>query len=163
MKNEYFQNIDNFYKIMKDEFGSRVDEYRFKWELTGKGKYIPSYPLHLNFELAFGCNLRCEFCDTTYALNIMNAKEMSVEEIAIEIRRLHIYHVTWTGGEPALQYPEIEKVIRECVCKREKTSREKFIKKYFRENSSTGGLDVSPKEAAKLRPLCIAKYKEQNQ
>jgi len=57
---------------------------------------------------------------------------------------------------------ELEKVIRECVCKTEKTSREKFIKKCFKENSSTGALDVDIKEAAKLRTLCIAKYKEQN-
>lgn len=39
-------------------------------------------------------------------------------------------------------------------------SKEKFIKKCFKENSSTGTLEVPMQEAAKLRKLCVAKYKE---
>ncbi len=40
-----------------------------------------------------------------------------------------------------------------------KLTREKFIKKCFKEHSTDGTTQVSPQEAAKLRTLCIAEYK----
>jgi 7-carboxy-7-deazaguanine synthase len=51
-----------------------------------------------------GCDLRCSYCDTTYAFS--GGSEMSVEEVMAEVRRLGLPSVTVTGGEPMLQ-PEI--------------------------------------------------------
>jgi 7-carboxy-7-deazaguanine synthase len=51
-----------------------------------------------------GCDLRCSYCDTTYAFT--GGKEMSIEEILTEVRRLALPFVLLTGGEPMLQ-PEI--------------------------------------------------------
>jgi 7-carboxy-7-deazaguanine synthase len=47
-----------------------------------------------------GCNLRCSYCDTTYAYN--EGKEMSTQEIYNEICKLHYKRVCLTGGEPLL-------------------------------------------------------------
>lgn len=48
-----------------------------------------------------GCNLRCTYCDTTYAYE--EGKEMSPGEVFEEIKRLHYKRVCITGGEPLLQ------------------------------------------------------------
>ena len=48
-----------------------------------------------------GCDLRCSYCDTTYAFS--GGKEMSVDEVMAEIRRLGLPTVALTGGEPMLQ------------------------------------------------------------
>jgi 7-carboxy-7-deazaguanine synthase len=51
-----------------------------------------------------GCDLRCAYCDTTYAF--VGGHTMSLDEIEAEVRRLGLPFVLLTGGEPMLQ-PEI--------------------------------------------------------
>lgn len=61
-----------------------------------------------------GCNLRCSYCDTTYAYN--DGSEMSIEEVMGIIRRSGLYLVEITGGEPLLQkevFPLIERLVEE--------------------------------------------------
>jgi 7-carboxy-7-deazaguanine synthase len=48
-----------------------------------------------------GCDLRCSYCDTSYAFS--GGKEMSVAEIVAEVERLGPPFVLLTGGEPMLQ------------------------------------------------------------
>src|SRR5436305_10056572 len=48
-----------------------------------------------------GCDLRCGYCDTTYAFN--GGHDMSVEDIVAEVERLGPPLVLLTGGEPMLQ------------------------------------------------------------
>jgi 7-carboxy-7-deazaguanine synthase len=48
-----------------------------------------------------GCDLRCGYCDTAYAF--YGGKDMTLEEIAAEVRRLNTPLVLLTGGEPMLQ------------------------------------------------------------
>ncbi len=48
-----------------------------------------------------GCNLRCSYCDTTYAYH--GGRELSEEDIISEVRRAGISLVEITGGEPLLQ------------------------------------------------------------
>ena len=48
-----------------------------------------------------GCNLRCSYCDTTYAYD--EGSELSEEDILNEVRRAGIDLVEITGGEPLLQ------------------------------------------------------------
>lgn len=51
-----------------------------------------------------GCDLRCTYCDTTYAFH--GGRQMSVDEIGAEVDRLGQDFVLLTGGEPMLQ-PDI--------------------------------------------------------
>ena len=56
----------------------------------------------------FGCNLRCSYCDSLYAVEKENPdskpwKDMSTEAIIKEIKKYRINHVTLTGGEPLIQ------------------------------------------------------------
>lgn len=48
-----------------------------------------------------GCNLRCTFCDTTYAYD--EGKMMSVDEVMDKVESYHTRLVEITGGEPLLQ------------------------------------------------------------
>lgn len=48
-----------------------------------------------------GCNLRCRYCDTTYAYN--EGSEISVEDIVEQVRKYGTSLVEITGGEPLLQ------------------------------------------------------------
>lgn len=50
-----------------------------------------------------GCNLRCSYCDTGYALSVEDAAEVITEEELL--KRIHSYpwkRITLTGGEPML-------------------------------------------------------------
>lgn len=48
-----------------------------------------------------GCNLRCNFCDTTYAYE--EGSEMSIDEVLERVKNFGIKFVEITGGEPLLQ------------------------------------------------------------
>jgi 7-carboxy-7-deazaguanine synthase len=48
-----------------------------------------------------GCDLRCSYCDTAYAF--YGGKDMSLDDILAEVRRLAAPLVLLTGGEPMLQ------------------------------------------------------------
>jgi 7-carboxy-7-deazaguanine synthase len=55
-----------------------------------------------------GCNLRCKWCDTSYAWEAETACEMSVSDILEKVRSLGIDLVEITGGEPLLQGESLE-------------------------------------------------------
>ncbi len=61
--------------------------------------------LPVNFIRLAGCNLRCEYCDTAYALfgepEPCKYREMTLEEICSELEP-RFSRVTLTGGEPLL-------------------------------------------------------------
>lgn len=64
------------------------------------------------FIRTYGCNLRCSYCDSLYALEGNDYTEMSVDEIIDTINKKYpgSTHVTITGGEPLLQ-DELHKLI----------------------------------------------------
>lgn len=54
-----------------------------------------------------GCNLRCGFCDTTYASwQSEEGEDLTVEEIAFRVAQYKNRHAVLTGGEPML-YSEL--------------------------------------------------------
>lgn len=66
------------------------------------------------FIRAQGCNLRCSYCDTAYAQDLIDGDkkpqyvEMSVDAIAKKCCELKNQRITFTGGEPLLQSDAIE-------------------------------------------------------
>jgi 7-carboxy-7-deazaguanine synthase len=58
-----------------------------------------------------GCNLRCSWCDTKYALE--NGKDMSIGEIVEEVSKYPYKSVSITGGEPLLQRKELLELVRQ--------------------------------------------------
>ena len=70
--------------------------------------------LPCTFVRLMGCNLRCAYCDTTFAYD--EGIELSEEEIMRKIRHAGIDLVEITGGEPLLQkeiYHFTERLIEE--------------------------------------------------
>lgn len=59
-----------------------------------------------------GCNLRCKYCDTSYALKITDGNKMSIEEIMEEVKKIGFRNITLTGGEPL-----IHKDVKELILK----------------------------------------------
>ena len=50
-----------------------------------------------------GCNLRCSYCDTPYALFSNCGKETTIENIISRVREIGCSKITITGGEPFTQ------------------------------------------------------------
>ncbi len=65
-----------------------------------------------------GCNLRCQWCDTPYALSATDGKPASVAAILAEVRQYACRHVVLTGGEPMLasELPQLAVCLREAGC-----------------------------------------------
>lgn len=50
-----------------------------------------------------GCNIRCTYCDTPYALTTHGSFPMSVAEVMARVTELRVRRVCLTGGEPLIQ------------------------------------------------------------
>lgn len=59
-----------------------------------------------------GCNLRCSYCDTKYALENNSGEEHSIEKIIEKVDKIGFKNITITGGEPL-----IHKDINELISK----------------------------------------------
>ncbi len=68
-------------------------------------KSIQGESTYSGFPCAFirltGCNLRCEYCDTTYAYD--EGREFLIDDLLKEIEKFNCNLVEVTGGEPLLQ------------------------------------------------------------
>jgi 7-carboxy-7-deazaguanine synthase len=68
------------------------------YSIQGEGILVGQPSIFLRFA---GCNLRCSFCDTTYAYT--QGTEMNIQEILDEIKKFTCPYICLTGGEPLLQ------------------------------------------------------------
>ena len=79
-----------------------------------------------------GCNLRCRYCDTDYALKINQGIKMTIEDILNEIKKIGYKNITLTGGEPLLQ-------------KNSSLLIDELIKNDYKVNIETNGaIDITP-------------------
>lgn len=79
-----------------------------------------------------GCNLRCRYCDTEYALDNNSGIEMNITEILNEVKKYKNRNITLTGGEP-LAHKEINKLIEELI-----------KNNYFVNIETNGSIDIEP-------------------
>ncbi len=69
--------------------------------IHGEGPTARALSVFIRFA---GCNLRCAWCDTSYAWDTTQGyEELTAAEIADYIKSTGLWHVTITGGEPLLQ------------------------------------------------------------
>lgn len=73
------------------------------YSLQGESTYSGLPCIFIRFS---GCNLRCSWCDTTYAWS--EGRKMAMEDILQEICKFPCSLVEITGGEPLLQEESIE-------------------------------------------------------
>lgn len=85
------------WRLMKNKFPlSEIFD-----SIDGEGKRTGKMVTFVRFA---GCNIRCTYCDTAYALKESQAEEFLTEEEILG--RIHAYpwkRITVTGGEPLLQ------------------------------------------------------------
>lgn len=78
-----------------------------------------------------GCNLRCRYCDTDYALKVNQGTGMTIEEILNKVKDIGYKNITLTGGEPLI-HSNIEKLI------------DKLLEEGYNVNIETNGaVDIS--------------------
>lgn len=77
--------------------------------IDGEGKRAG---LPTTFLRLAGCNLRCAYCDTSYAFDTSCAEDLSVNQIIEKLKDKGIASITITGGEP-LVHPHIGTLIAE--------------------------------------------------
>lgn len=75
----------------------KVSEIFLSVEGEGSRSGLPCVFVRLH-----GCNLRCSYCDSMYAVIGDDYKEMTVKEISDAVNSYNIHRVTITGGEPLI-------------------------------------------------------------
>ena len=81
--------------------------------IEGEGKRAG---LPATFIRLFGCNLRCTYCDSMYAVEGTDYRDMSIVEIVEKAEEIGCPNITLTGGEPLI-HKEVKELI-EILCKR---------------------------------------------
>jgi radical SAM protein with 4Fe4S-binding SPASM domain len=56
---EYSRDPD---RLLASYLGPRYEEYRMRWKRAEGCELVQEYPIHLDFELQYGCNLECPHC-----------------------------------------------------------------------------------------------------
>jgi 7-carboxy-7-deazaguanine synthase len=90
-----------------------------------------------------GCNLRCSYCDTTYAYE--KGTNMNIQQIIDEVKKFPCNHVCLTGGEPLLQR-EITHLINDLLEKKYmvclETNGSRNIQRFVGKKSVLVSLDI---------------------
>lgn len=79
--------------------------------IDGEGIYAGQLATFIRLS---GCNLRCGYCDTTYAFNC--GEELSIDDILSKVKKINNKHITLTGGEPLI-HKDVDILIKE-LCQR---------------------------------------------
>lgn len=79
------------------------------YSIQGESSYV-GFPTV--FVRTSGCNLRCTYCDTTYAY--YSGRQMSVADVISEVMAHRAKYVCLTGGEPLLQKETLPLMTRLC-------------------------------------------------
>lgn len=111
---------------MAEILGEKFRNYREAWKKAGTtgsdGKLVPltDYPLHLNFEISFGCNYRCGMClyaipTDQWGYKIEEEKKISFEkykEIVDEGAKRGLGSVSLNGYNEPLMQQDLAEYIR---------------------------------------------------
>jgi radical SAM protein with 4Fe4S-binding SPASM domain len=115
--------------------GSCFREYRDKWKRAENLELVQKYPIHLDFELQYGCNLRCSQC-----ILQIDPSELDPD---------HPYHVS--NRRKRISFEKFKEIIKEGIgyglssitlCVNNEPLLDPDIKKYIDYARSAGILDV---------------------
>jgi 7-carboxy-7-deazaguanine synthase len=67
------------------------------------------------FVRLFACDLRCSWCDSMYAVEGTDFKEITIEEVKAELEKFKCKRVCFTGGEPLIQRKELEILAKDLI------------------------------------------------
>lgn len=67
------------------------------------------YPV--TFVRLFGCNLTCSYCDTMYAIQGDDYRDMTLEEVMAIVEEKGLRRITLTGGEPLLEVNDAKAIL----------------------------------------------------
>ena len=114
-------------------------------------KSIDGEGIRTGFPVTFirlaGCNLRCEYCDTTYSYDVSKAIEMTLPEILDSVSSLNCKRITLTGGEPLI-HDSVEGLIR------------MLVRRGYEVNIETNGsVDITPYVNSLGNPIITMDYK----
>lgn len=129
------------YKINPRDYAKKLlGEYKMKVveifnSIDGEGRRAGELTTFIRL---FGCNLRCNYCDTKYSYEQENEnkpyKELSITEIINECKKYKTKNITLTGGEP-LVHLDIDYLLKALSEERfdvnVETNGSVSIKKYF--------------------------------
>lgn len=103
------KNPANFiiFAPLLDDFMLKINEIYRSIQGESSKAGLPCVFIRLTY-----CNLRCSYCDTEYAF--YDGKDMSVEEIIVEVKKYDCKLVELTGGEPLFQDESIELMKKLC-------------------------------------------------
>jgi 7-cyano-7-deazaguanosine (preQ0) biosynthesis protein QueE len=80
------------------------------YSIQGEGPNIGKPAVFLRLG---GCNQKCKWCDTKYALNSANFKSISNKKIIQKIKKYPCKNIVITGGEPLLQQDSLKVLLDE--------------------------------------------------
>ena len=71
--------IDPSWKKHEVYKSKKYKEYRDKWSKAEKGKYLSNFPLNIEMEPTYYCNLKCPFCPRSVNLGERKDRHMNVK------------------------------------------------------------------------------------
>lgn len=77
------------------------------YSIQGEGTQVGFPTVFLRL---FACDLRCSWCDTMYAVEGRDFKDMEIEDVLAQIYKYKCKRLCITGGEPLIQALEVEKL-----------------------------------------------------
>lgn len=92
------------------EIEMRISEIFYSVQGEGVEIGLPTVFVRL-----FACDLRCDWCDSMYAVEGKDFKEQSIEEVRNVIEKFNCKRVCITGGEPLLHGTDLEDLANELL------------------------------------------------
>jgi len=93
---------------MKLVLGNKLRVCEIFASIQGEGRQIGRSTVFIRLT---GCNLRCTWCDTKYALD--NGRYLTIEDIIKKVNEFNISSVCLTGGEPMMQLLPLKELIKQ--------------------------------------------------
>ena len=79
--------------------------------IEGEGKRVGTPCVFIRL---YGCNLRCSYCDSLYAIEGKDYQELSINQIVDELKKYNVKNITLTGGEPLI-HKDVDDLINKLI------------------------------------------------